>query len=160
MSYSESQTERLAFELASVLRPGTLILLSGDLGTGKTVVARGVIRGLGVVDDYITSPTFTLLNTYPEGRIAVYHFDLYRVSTPDALMLTGSDECFYGEGVHGPGVVLVEWPSQGGDWIPSDHLLIQIVGDLSNPNVRTLTLSANGPFSNEIFHAYKLCHAA
>ncbi|SDZ91687.1 tRNA threonylcarbamoyladenosine biosynthesis protein TsaE [Desulfuromusa kysingii] len=110
VSDGESQTLKLGETLGRRLQKPTLILLQGDLGTGKSVFARGVARGLGVDPEIpITSPTFTLMNHY-QARLDLYHFDLYRLSDPDELIELGFDEYAYGTGV-----ALVEWPEKLND---------------------------------------------
>ena len=107
VSDGESQTLELGKKLGRLLQRPTLILLQGDLGTGKTVFARGIARGLGVDPKIpITSPTFTLMNHY-QARLDLYHFDLYRLSDPDELIELGFDDYAFGSGV-----ALVEWPEK------------------------------------------------
>ena len=150
-SHNEEETMRLARQLAEVLTPGTVILLEGDLGAGKSVVARGVIRGLGVTDAYITSPTFTLLNIYTEGRLPVYHFDLYRLSHPDEFTATGAEEYLDGEGV-----ALIEWAEKGGEWIPVDHLCIGMTYDPHHPEWRLIKITAAGTSAHQVLQAFRL----
>ena len=100
---SEDDTFALGRALGAFLRPGDSLLLSGDLGTGKSVLARGAARALGV-EGPMPSPSFTILFPY-EGTFPVYHFDLYRLSGPDEFEAAGLDEWF-----GGAGVCLVEWP--------------------------------------------------
>ena len=100
---SEDDTFALGRALGAFLRPGDSLLLSGDLGTGKSVLARGAARALGV-EGPMPSPSFTILFPY-EGKCPVYHFDLYRLSGPDEFEAAGLDEWF-----GGAGVCLVEWP--------------------------------------------------
>lgn len=107
VSDGESQTLELGKKIGRLLQRPIMILLQGDLGTGKSVFARGVARGLGVDPQIpITSPTFTLMNHYP-ARLDLYHFDLYRLSDPDELIELGFDEYAYGSGV-----ALIEWPEK------------------------------------------------
>ena len=109
LSQSEAQTLDLGNRLGRLLQQPALILLQGDLGAGKSVLARGIARGLGVdAQTPITSPTFTLMNHYP-ARLDLFHFDLYRLSDPDELLELGFDEF-----AHGRGVALVEWPERLG----------------------------------------------
>jgi tRNA threonylcarbamoyladenosine biosynthesis protein TsaE len=147
---SEQETEEIGGRLAGLLGPGSLVLLEGDLGAGKTVIARGVVRGMGVDEPYITSPTFTLMNTYTQGMVPVYHFDLYRLALPDELGLTGTDEYLEGDGV-----ALVEWAEKGGDWIPGDHLTVSLFHQEENPDYRVIELRAFGPRSCEVFHGFR-----
>ncbi|MBF0446785.1 MAG: tRNA (adenosine(37)-N6)-threonylcarbamoyltransferase complex ATPase subunit type 1 TsaE [Magnetococcales bacterium] len=149
-SCSEQETEQIGRKISTLLQAGSLVLLNGDLGAGKTVMARGIIRGLGVDDPYITSPTFTLMNTYTAGHLPVYHFDLYRLNTPDELGLTGTDEYLEGDGVS-----LVEWAEKGGDWIPADHLLVNIYHQEDQPERRLIELDATGFRSREVFDEFK-----
>ena len=100
---SEDDTFALGRALGAFLRPGDALLLSGDLGTGKSVLARGAARSLGV-EGPMPSPSFTILFPY-EGKCPVYHFDLYRLSGPDEFEAAGLYEWF-----GGAGVCLVEWP--------------------------------------------------
>lgn len=117
-SSSEDQTAQIGYCLGCCLDSPLLILLRGNLGAGKTVIARGIARGLGVDEETpITSPTFTLMNHYP-ARLDLYHFDLYRLSGPEDLRDIGFDEYAFGRGV-----ALVEWPEKledaevGGMWV-------------------------------------------
>lgn len=117
LSSSPERTEALGRLLAGLLQPGDFVALHGDLGAGKTCFARGVASGLGVAAGTpITSPTYTLLNIYA-GRIPLYHFDLYRLSTDDDAFEAGFHEYF-----HGDGVSLVEWPERLVSLLP-DHRL-------------------------------------
>lgn len=100
---SEAETMRFASTLAGMLDAGDTVLLEGDLGTGKSVMARGMARALGIAGA-MPSPTFTLLIPY-EGTKKLYHFDLYRLADPDEFYAAGLDE-FIG----GDGIALVEWP--------------------------------------------------
>jgi len=116
----EAATTRLGADLALALRPGDVLLLSGDLGAGKTTLARSLIRTLA--DDPamdVPSPTFTLVQAY-EARIPVSHFDLYRLSSPSELDELGFDEV-------ADGVVLVEWPERAADRMPAAALRIELV---------------------------------
>ena len=103
LTRSESETRALAARFAASLKPGDVVLLHGDLGAGKSVFVRGAARALGVTGA-MPSPTFTLLIPY-EGRVKLYHFDLYRLSDPEEFYAAGLDEF-----VGGDGVALIEWP--------------------------------------------------
>lgn len=107
VSVSEAQTLEMGNKLGRLLNQPALILLQGDLGAGKSVLARGIARGLGVDPQIpITSPTFTLMNHYL-GRLDLYHFDLYRLSDPDELIEIGFDDYAFGSAI-----ALVEWPEK------------------------------------------------
>jgi tRNA threonylcarbamoyladenosine biosynthesis protein TsaE len=146
---SEIATEQIGNQLAKVLQKGAVVLLNGELGAGKTVLARGIVRGMGGDEPYVTSPTFTLMNSYTQGRLPVYHFDLYRLALPDELGLTGTDEY-----LEGGGVALVEWAIRALDWIPADHLIVDLYHHNDNQDLRTIEMRAVGPRSREMFNAF------
>lgn len=104
--YSLCEQETIAFgrRLARGLRGGELILLEGDLGLGKTVLARGIAAGLGIPERDVTSPSFTLIQHYKGGRLPLHHVDLYRLDDEEDVESIGLDELFMGEGV-----TVVEW---------------------------------------------------
>jgi tRNA threonylcarbamoyladenosine biosynthesis protein TsaE len=103
ISHSVEETFETAFKIGKDAVKGTIITLSGDLGAGKTVMAKGIGAGLGVDED-ITSPTFSLFEMY-EGKLPFYHFDLYRIENKDELENLHFDEYWYGKGVS-----VIEWP--------------------------------------------------
>jgi tRNA threonylcarbamoyladenosine biosynthesis protein TsaE len=121
LSDSPDSTEALADKLSQLLQPGDFISLFGELGAGKTKFASGVAKGLGVDPSKpITSPTYTLLNIY-EGRIPLYHFDLYRLSGDDDVVALGFPEYFYGNGIS-----VVEWAERLHDELPQSRLEIRL----------------------------------
>ena len=122
-TYSQDETEKIGYDTAIKALPGQLYCLSGDLGVGKTVFTRGFARGLGI-DEHITSPTFTIINEY-EGRLPLYHFDVYRVADPEEMDYIGCDEYFFGNGV-----CLIEWAELIEDIIPENAVWIKIEKDL------------------------------
>ena len=103
LSNSAQETEALGEQLAAVLRPGDVVAYTGDLGAGKTAFTRGLARGLGV-PDRVTSPTFTIVNEYEGGRLPLFHFDLYRMESPEELFDIGWED-YLARG----GVCAVEW---------------------------------------------------
>jgi tRNA threonylcarbamoyladenosine biosynthesis protein TsaE len=111
ISESEDDTRRLGIELGENARPGDVFALSGDLGCGKTVLAKGIALGLGI-DDEVTSPTFALLEIYRSDP-ELYHFDLYRIETADEL-----DQLFFEEYWEGEGVSIIEWAERAGKRLP------------------------------------------
>lgn len=117
-SRSEQDTDKLAAQLALRSIPGAIIVLDGDLGAGKTAFSKAFARHLGV-EGVVNSPTFTIIKEY-EGRLPLYHMDVYRISQEEADEL-GLDEYFYGEGV-----CLVEWGSLIPELLPTEHLHIRI----------------------------------
>lgn len=119
MTRTEAETEQIGTSLAAQLRPGDVLLLYGDLGAGKSVFARGLARGLGISGP-VTSPTFTLLNVY-QGRLALHHFDLYRLDSGEEFEAAGLSEYVGGEAV-----ALVEWPQRALEALPARHLAVEI----------------------------------
>jgi tRNA threonylcarbamoyl adenosine modification protein YjeE len=117
-------TERLGQDLALALRKGDLVTLSGDLGAGKSTLARGLIRTIADDNCYeVPSPTFTIIQSYPELRLPVSHADLYRLSSADEIDELGLDEALE------DGVVLVEWPERGEGALPKPTLSVRLLGD-------------------------------
>ena len=117
---SVDDTRALAFEVASLSRPGDIILLAGDLGAGKTAFAQGFGRALGVVEP-ITSPTFTLVRTYEEGRFPLIHVDVYRLDHLQELVDLGITEI-----IDGDGVTLIEWGDAVAPLLPPDFLEVSL----------------------------------
>ncbi len=114
---STEETLRLGTILGSLLQKGDVIGLFGDLGTGKTVFTQGIARGLKV-EDYVTSPTFTLINEY-SGSLPLFHFDVYRLDDPEELLELGYEEYFFGEGV-----TVIEWAEKIEDYLPPGYLAV------------------------------------
>lgn len=115
-------TRQLGRNLAQSLPPGSVILLEGDLGSGKTTLVQGLGEGLGI-KDAIVSPTFTLINEYPEGRIPLYHLDLYRLEPPEVEALNLES---YWEGIEfTPGIVAIEWAERL-PYQPENYLQISL----------------------------------
>lgn len=120
-THSAQATQQFGRQLGALLPEGALVLLRGELGAGKTCLATGIARGLGVDEGTpVTSPTYTLMNSYV-GHLPLYHFDLYRLSGGDELIDLGFEEYF-----HGDGVALVEWPERCPDFA-ADALQIDLV---------------------------------
>jgi len=116
---SLEDTERFGVKLGQVLKSGDVVCLNGELGAGKTTLTKSIGIGLGV-NDYITSPTFTLINEY-SGRLPVYHFDVYRLENVEDLYDLGFDEYFYGKGVS-----IVEWAEKIEGLLPEHRLVLDI----------------------------------
>ncbi|MBD5645513.1 tRNA (adenosine(37)-N6)-threonylcarbamoyltransferase complex ATPase subunit type 1 TsaE [Clostridium botulinum] len=98
---------------------GDILCLNGDLGAGKTHLSKGIAKGLNIKDN-ITSPTFNIVNEY-DGRLKLYHFDVYRVNDPDEIEAIGFDEYIFGEGIS-----IIEWSDYIEDLIPNEHMDIRI----------------------------------
>ena len=125
-THSAEETFEIGKKLGEEAMPGEVYLLTGDLGAGKTVFAKGFASGLGITKE-VTSPTFTIMHIYDEGRLPLYHFDVYRIDNAEDLMDTGSDEYFYGNGV-----CLVEWADRIADFLPDNSISVEIKKDYEN----------------------------
>jgi tRNA threonylcarbamoyladenosine biosynthesis protein TsaE len=121
ISHSEAQTRRFGARLGEFLQGGDVICLEGELGAGKTCLAKGIGQGLGIAGP-ITSPSFTLINEYrqEQSRLLFYHIDLYRLGEAKETLTLGLEEYFYGEGV-----CVVEWADRAPGAIPAEHLWIE-----------------------------------
>lgn len=117
---NEEDTRQLALKLSEKLQPGDVVALTGDLGTGKTAFVRYLAEGLGITRT-ISSPTFTIVKEYRDGRIPLFHFDVYRVFDPDELFEIGFEEYLYGDGI-----CVIEWADLIEDMIPEDAIRIFI----------------------------------
>lgn len=136
------ETNEFGIRLGENLIVGDILCLNGDLGAGKTTLSKSIGLGLGV-SEYITSPTFSLINQY-SGRIPVYHFDVYRLENTDELFDLGFDEYFYGGGV-----CIIEWADKIDKMIPKERIVIDIEKG-NNPNERILKLSGDGKRLEEL----------
>ena len=122
-SQNEKDTYKLGLEVGENAEPGDVYCLDGDLGVGKTVFAAGFAKGLGIGTP-ICSPTFTILQTYEEGRIPLYHFDVYRIEEVDEMEEIGFDEYAFGDGV-----CIIEWGQQIAEILPENTRYITIEKD-------------------------------
>ena len=127
---SAEETRALGEKLAERLQAGDVVTLVGELGAGKSELARGIARGLGVTET-VTSPSFTILNVYESGRVPLYHFDWYRLESEEELYELGMDEYLGGDGI-----AVVEWAERCPDAVPENAIRI--------------TLEATGPESRRI----------
>lgn len=125
LSHSEEQTEALARKLAVSFRDRDVVVLTGDLGAGKTVFVRGLAAGRGLDDSAVNSPSFTLVNEYP-GASPIYHIDLYRMHDPSELQEIGWED-YLGR----PGLTVIEWGEKGIDFLPPPyyHIHFRIAGE-------------------------------
>ena len=141
LTRSEAETEALAAELAADFRGGEVVLLSGELGAGKTVFVRGIARGLGF-DGSVSSKSFVLMGEYP-GRLTLYHADLYRLEDPEQVQDLALDEISSG------GVLVVEWPERAGAGVlPEEHLRIEF--EVMDENKRELRVYPTGDRAKQI----------
>ncbi len=121
VTHSPAETLEFGRTLAHDLESPCLVLLEGDLGSGKTTLTKGIISGLGLArEDEVTSPSFTLVHEYGQGKKA-YHVDLYRIEGPQELATLGLDELF-GQSA----IVIIEWGEKLGDYLPGPHFRIRM----------------------------------
>jgi tRNA threonylcarbamoyladenosine biosynthesis protein TsaE len=141
-SSSEERSAALGEAIGGILEPGDVVALWGELGAGKTFLAGSIARGLRIPRTIpITSPTFTLINEY-DGRLHLYHLDLYRLGDPSEV-----DTLPWREALYGTGVAVIEWPERLGDLIPPERwdIVIEILGD----EARRFTIRAHGDRNEE-----------
>jgi len=130
ISNSAAATEKFGQQFAADVAPGDILALTGELGSGKTQFVKGLARALGSRDT-VTSPTFTLVHEYGDGRMPVYHFDFFRVENEKAAERLGLDEYFFGKGVS-----VVEWAGRFPELIPKSALWISF--ETKSENERTI----------------------
>lgn len=116
---NEEQTRDIGFKLGKLLTPRSVVCLIGDLGAGKTTMTQSLAQSLEV-DDYITSPTFTIVNEY-EGNMPLYHFDVYRIGSSEEMYDIGYDEY-----INSDGVCIIEWANLIEDILPNEYLDIEL----------------------------------
>lgn len=117
---SEKETFELGKNLGEQAKAGQIFCLNGDLGVGKTVFTQGFAKGLDI-EENVNSPTFAIIQVYEEGRIPLYHFDVYRIGDPEEMYEIGYEEYFFGEGV-----CLIEWSKLIEELIPEEAINIEI----------------------------------
>ena len=123
-TYSPEETKNAAREIALNCRPGQIYCLDGDLGVGKTLFSQGFAEGLDIREP-VSSPTFTIVQIYDEGRLNLYHFDVYRIGDVSEMDEIGYEDYFYGDGV-----CLIEWASLVEEIIPPEAIHIVIEKDI------------------------------
>ena len=129
------ETYELGRKMGREAEPGQIVCLSGDLGVGKTVFTQGFAAGLGI-EGPVNSPTFTIVQQYEEGRLPLYHFDVYRIGDISEMDEIGYEDCFYGEGV-----CLIEWAELIEEILPEKVIVVTIEKDLEQGfDYRKITL--------------------
>lgn len=123
-SFSPKDTFDIAKRLGECAKAGDVLCLNGDLGVGKTLFSQGFAKGLGV-EESVNSPTFTIVQVYDEGRLPLYHFDVYRIDDPEEMEEVGFTDMIYGDGV-----CLIEWANLIEDILPEKYTAITIEKDL------------------------------
>ena len=141
VSLSVSDTIKIGRKLAKNLEKGDIICLIGKLGSGKTVLTKGIAAGLGIKKEKIISPTFVLIRQY-YSKIPLYHFDLYRLAAPKDILFLGYEEYLYDEGV-----AVIEWADRLKYLLPKDYLKIELF--IREDNQRMLKFSAFGKHYEE-----------
>jgi tRNA threonylcarbamoyladenosine biosynthesis protein TsaE len=154
-SPSPEETQRAGEVLGGLLQPGDVVALLGELGSGKTVLVRGIAAGLGCVGEEVHSPSFTLINEYEGtagrslagGRSCLAHMDLYRIRSEDEMLGIGWDDY-----LRPPFVVAVEWAERASGWLPRDHLRVGL--ETLDGCRRRLCVQATGPRSAQVVRAW------
>jgi tRNA threonylcarbamoyladenosine biosynthesis protein TsaE len=136
LSRSVNQTLKIGKRLSRYFHGGEVVLLSGCLGAGKTVLAKGIAQGLGINKNNVASPTFVLLRIH-KGRHVLHHFDFYRIKTPKDIFALGYEEYFYSDAV-----TIVEWPQRLKFFLPREFLMIKLFTKAKNQ--RLLKFIARG----------------
>ena len=139
----EAATRQLGGRLAALARPGDVMALFGDLGGGKTTLARAFIQALAGEDEEVPSPTFTLVQTYQTERGAIWHFDLYRLERPEDAVELALDEAL------AEGICLIEWPERLGGLLPRRRLDI-VLGAGDHPSARRAILTSHRQWDDRI----------
>lgn len=135
---SVEKTMELGIKIGKLVNPGDILCLDGELGTGKTHLAKGIALGLDI-NEHITSPTFTIVNEY-KGRIKLYHFDVYRIDDPEEIETIGFDEYIFSDAVS-----IIEWSELIKDLIPKEHVNIIIKKmPAKDENFRCITINYCG----------------
>ncbi len=137
ISKSVKQTLAIGTKIAKNLKKGDIICLFGELGSGKTVLTKGIAAGLGIERDKIISPSFVLIRQYPGAKIPLYHFDLYRLRAAGDILVLGYEEYLYGAGVS-----VIEWADRLKYLLPAEFLKIELT--IKAKTERWLKVSAFG----------------
>lgn len=149
ISKSEKDTINFAYNLAKHLKNGDIIVLSGNLGSGKTKFTQGILKFFNLENE-ISSPTFTIVNEYNKNDTNIYHFDVYRLSDSDEFYAIGGEEYFNN------GICIIEWGEIIEDILPNDYIKISFTKDLENQNYRNLEVIGFGDNSKKIIE--QLCN--
>lgn len=138
-TYSAEETRVLGRKIGETAQPGDVYTLVGDLGVGKTVFTQGIAEGLGITEP-VSSPTFTIVQIYEEGRMPFYHFDVYRIGDPEEMDEIGYEDYFYGDGL-----CMIEWANLIEELLPDTRYDVTIEKDLERGfDYRRITISRRG----------------
>ena len=141
ISKSVKRTRAVGKKIAGSARPGDIICLYGDLGVGKTVLAKGVAQGLGIDPDSVISPTFVILRAY-DSKPQLYHFDFYRMVAQKEIAVLGIEEYLYSNAIS-----VIEWPDRLAGFLPKEFLKIEL--KIRGKNTRVLKLTGSGKYYQE-----------
>lgn len=144
ISHNENETKNFAKKLASYLNIGDIIILSGELGAGKTKFTEGLLSYFGLENE-ISSPTFTIVNEYKNNNITIFHFDVYRLEDVDEFYAIGGEEYF------NSGICIIEWGEYIREALPKDYIEIIFNKNLSDENIRYLNINFNCDKYKDIF---------
>ncbi len=136
ISHSEKETLQLGNKIASLCSSNEIIVLTGNLGSGKTKFTEGFLSHFNL-DDEISSPTFSVVNEYISDKISIFHFDVYRLNNPIEFLDFGGDEYFQ------KGICIIEWGEMISDFLPHNHTKIIFEKDSENPDYRILNIISN-----------------
>lgn len=143
ISKSANATKYIGRLVSKNLRPSDIICLFGELGSGKTVLAKGIAKGLNIEESKVISPTFVLIREHAKGRLPLYHFDLYRLKNPCEINALGYEEYLYGDGVS-----VIEWADRLRSLLPKDFLKIELL--FKQHSQRKIKFSAFGKRYKEL----------
>lgn len=139
-SKSSEETIEIGKKIGSLLKKGDILAMQGTLAAGKTTITKGIAESLGVTE-VITSPTFCLISEY-EGKMPLYHFDVYRLEGPEDFINLGSEDMLYGDGVS-----IIEWSEKIMEELPSSTIIIRLKPDSEQGTSRTITIE-NWPYES------------
>ena len=137
---TEDQTIALGEKIGSLLKGGEVLAMRGTLGAGKTTITKGIAKALGI-NETITSPTFCLISEY-EGKMPLYHLDVYRLEGAEDFINLGTDDMIYGDGV-----CIIEWSEKIMEELPENTIIIRLTPDSENSTERTITIE-NWPYDD------------
>ena len=137
-SESSAETKRLGERVGKILLPGDVVALTGELGSGKTVLTKGIARGLGIEGNPVRSPSFILIKEYT-GKVPLFHFDLYRLKKSEELNTLGCEEYFSGKGV-----VVIEWAERAKNFLPEEYLEVKL--SIIRKNERKISIKTKGEY--------------
>ena len=146
ISHNENETLSFGKKLASFLKKGDILVLTGELGSGKTKLTEGILTYYGLEDE-ISSPTFTIVNEYVKDNIKIFHFDVYRLEDSSEFYAIGGEEYFEN------GICIIEWGEIIQDALPKDYIHIQFERNDVDENTRILNITSYGEKYDELLNA-------